>query len=93
MLLTKASREILSYRRVKRDSDRQTAIWAREGFEEIGEDGGMLWEIYRGFREGQIILAARIAPDGMSVWVKIGNPVRRSRSNRPVALPSQEIEE
>lgn len=92
MKLTKGSKEILSYRRIKRDSDRQTAKWALEGFEEIGEGGGQLWEIYRGFREGQIILAARIAPDGMSVWVKIGNPVRSQRVPGPSPSETEEIE-
>jgi len=48
---------------------RQT--WLDEGFEEVGERGGKLWEIYRGFRHGQKIRQVRIDPDGMSLWVRI----------------------
>jgi len=62
MLVT--SRKALAYRRAKRD-------WIRAGYEEVGEDGGQLWEIYRGFRQGQKIQDVRIAPDGMSLFVKI----------------------
>jgi len=42
-----------------------------DGYEEIGEGGGRLWEIYRGARVGQRITDAVVAPDGMSVYVKI----------------------
>lgn len=67
MIVTQRVYEILFYRRtVKR--------WRAEGFEDLGERGGMLWEIYRGRRVGQIIKEARIAPDGMSVFVRIGRP-------------------
>lgn len=63
MLVTKLTREVLKYRRFK-------ARWIEEGYEEIGENGGRLWEIYRGRRMGQKIRDARIAPDGMTVFVK-----------------------
>jgi hypothetical protein len=66
MLVTDLTRSRLHFRRTVRR-------WRAEGFEEIGEGGGRLWEIYRGGRMGQRITAARVAPDGMSVYVKIGS--------------------
>lgn len=44
----------------------------RDGYEEVGEGGGKLWEIYRGHRLGHKILDAVISPNGMSIYVKIG---------------------
>jgi len=41
------------------------------GYEEVGEGGGKLWEIYRGGRVGAKIVDAIVAPHGMSVYVKI----------------------
>jgi len=64
MLVTKFTRDALNYRRT-------TKKWEAEGFEDLGESGGKLGEIYRGGRYTQRITEARIAPDGMSVWVKI----------------------
>jgi len=64
MKFTELTKQILNYRRtVKR--------WKSEGFEDLGERGGSLWEIYRGGRRGQVIHEARIAPDGMSVFVRV----------------------
>lgn len=62
--VTERTKRILHYRRI-------TKKWAAEGFEDLGENGGKLWEIYRGGRKGQHITEARVAPDGMSVWVKV----------------------
>jgi hypothetical protein len=47
------------------------------GFEEVGEGGGRLWELYRGARIGFKITDVRIAPEGRSVFVKItdANPM------------------
>jgi hypothetical protein len=42
-----------------------------DGWEEVGERGGNLWELYRGFRYNCRIVDARITPDGMSLLVKI----------------------
>ena len=67
MLVNERTIRALEYRRTV---DR----WLKEGFEEVGESGGKLWEIYRGWRVGKIIKAVRIAPDGMSIFVKIGPP-------------------
>jgi len=64
MTVTEMTRRALHYRKtVKR--------WRMEGFEEVDEGGGMLWELHRGRRYDHIITAARIAPDGKSVFVKI----------------------
>lgn len=43
----------------------------KDGWEEIGEGGGKIWELYRGFRTSHRIVDARIAPDGKSIFVKI----------------------
>ena len=69
MKVTDRTRRVLHYRRtVKR--------WQAEGFEEVGENGGEVWEIHRGCRRGQTIQEARVAPDGMSVFVRIAEDVR-----------------
>lgn len=65
MKVTDLTRRRLHYRRTVRR-------WLAEGFEEVGEGGGELWQIYRGYRVGQTIQEARVAPGGMSVFVKIG---------------------
>jgi len=41
------------------------------GYEEVGENGGKLWEIMRGGRVGSQIVDAVVAPHGLSVYVKI----------------------
>lgn len=48
-----------------------TRLVRDDGWEEIGEGGGKLWELYRGFRTSHRIVDARIAPDGKSIFVKI----------------------
>lgn len=42
-----------------------------KGYEEVGEDGGKLWELYRGYRTAYRITDAIVAPLGRSVFVKI----------------------
>lgn len=64
MKMTEYSKAVLHYRRTVKQ-------WKDEGFEDLGERGGNLWQIYRGSRCGQIIHEARVAPDGMSVFVRI----------------------
>lgn len=44
-----------------------------DGWEEVGEGGGKLWELYRGYRRGHRIVDVRITPDGLSLLVKIVN--------------------
>jgi hypothetical protein len=61
--MTDRTREVLRCRRIRRQL-------AADGFEEIGEGGGKLWELHRGFRIGHIITAVAIAPEGKSVFVK-----------------------
>ena len=62
--LSERSKQILGNRRFHRD------MTAR-GYEEVGERGGRLWEIYRGGRVGSRIIDAVVAPNGMSVYVRI----------------------
>ncbi len=49
----------------------ENATLRAEGWEEVGEGGGKLWELYRGFRTSHRIVDARITPDGLSLLVKI----------------------
>lgn len=53
--------------RIRRERRRLFAL----GYEEVGDNGGMLWEIHRGGRMGQRITDAVVGPDGLSVFVKI----------------------
>lgn len=64
MKVTYRTRQILKNRRFDRD------MTAR-GYEEVGERGGKLWELYRGSRVGHHIVDAVVAPHGLSVYVKI----------------------
>lgn len=41
------------------------------GYEEIGEGGGRLWDLYRGVRYDCRIVDAVVAPEGKTVFVKI----------------------
>lgn len=40
------------------------------GYEEVGEGGGRLWELHRGWRQNHIITDVTIAPDGKSLFIK-----------------------
>jgi hypothetical protein len=42
-----------------------------EGWEEIDDRGGPLWELYRGGRIGHVITEVMIAPEGRSLFVKV----------------------
>lgn len=64
MKVTAFTRETLRCRRSRR------ALLAA-GFEEIGENGGRLWQLYRGARQDHRIVAVVIAPEGKSLFVKI----------------------
>lgn len=64
MKVTDHTRQLLKRGRWHRDL-------IRRGYEQIGERGGKLWELYRGYRQGQRIVDVEIDPDGMSLWVKI----------------------
>jgi hypothetical protein len=67
MLVTDRTRETLRCRRIRRDL-------IAAGFEEIGEDGGHLWELHRelhrGFGPDHMITAVAIAPEGKSLFIK-----------------------
>jgi hypothetical protein len=62
--LTALSRDALRTRRFHR---KMTAL----GYEEVGENGGRLWEIRRGWRVGSRIVDAVVAPHGLSIYVRI----------------------
>jgi hypothetical protein len=62
--VTDLTKRVLHYRRIVKE-------WRKEGYEQVGERGGNLWQLYRGARVGKKIVDVRIAPDGLSVFVKI----------------------
>lgn len=51
-----------------------------EGYEEVGEGGGRLWELYRGCRIGYIITDVVIGPDGLSLLIKTRDTVPSERA-------------
>jgi hypothetical protein len=63
MRVTDRTRETLRCRRIRRDL-------IADGFEEIGEGGGHLWQLHRGFGTDHAITAVAIGPEGMSVFIK-----------------------
>ncbi len=63
MRITDRTRETLRCKRIRRDL-------IAAGFEEIGEGGGNLWQLHRGFGTDHVITAVAIAPEGRSVFVK-----------------------
>jgi hypothetical protein len=63
MLVTDRTKEYLRCRRIRRKL-------LAEGFEEVSEGGGNLWELHRGYRTDRILTDAVIAPEGKSVFVK-----------------------
>lgn len=64
MLVTELTRRRLAYVRMYHDL-------IPKGWEEVGERGGKLWEMYRGYRTDQCIVDVKIAPGGKSLFVKI----------------------
>lgn len=75
MKVTQLTKDALSSRRQGR------ALLAR-GYEYVGEGGGRLWELERGFRIGWVIKDAIIAVHGKGVYVKIV-PGERLMAARP----------
>lgn len=63
MVVTALTKEALRCRRIRRQL-------IGDGFEEIGENGGNLWELRRGGRVGQTISEVKIAPEGTSLFIK-----------------------
>jgi hypothetical protein len=47
----------------------------RAGWEYVGEGGGKLWELERGYRIGYQIVDVRIAATGRGLWVRIEDKV------------------
>lgn len=64
MKVTQITKDALSARRQRREL---LAV----GYEEVGEGGGRLWEIYRGGRVGHKIRDVVIGKHGMSIYVRI----------------------
>lgn len=64
MKVTSFTRKALAVRREERSM-------LRAGWERVGEGGGRLWELVRGGRFGSRIVDARVAEDGVSLWVRI----------------------
>jgi hypothetical protein len=64
MRVTEQTKHLLALRRWRRN------IIAR-GYEEIGEHGGNLWQLYRGARWDHVITHVAIDPSRKSIWVKI----------------------
>ena len=64
MKVTDLTRDTLRLRRSKR------GLLSR-GYEEVGENGGRLWELHRGSRQHMRIVDAVVALDGKSVFVKV----------------------
>jgi hypothetical protein len=64
MIGTQWMKDSLAARREARDM-------TKAGWEWIGEGGGKLWELYRGWRTDQHIVDAKVSYSGLGVWVKI----------------------
>lgn len=63
MRVTDFTRQVLHARRARRDLK-------RDGWEEIDERGGRLWELHRGGRIGHIITDVCVGPTGTTLWIK-----------------------
>ncbi len=60
--------------RARLANQREERDMKKAGYEYLGEGGGLIWQIHRGSRLGQIILDAKISNNRRFVWIKIGNP-------------------
>ena len=63
MKVTDFTRKALAVRRDKRDR-------LRNGWEFVGEGGGKLWELNRGYRLRHSIVEVAISACGKGVWIK-----------------------
>lgn len=63
MKVNNFTREALKIRRDKRDMP-------KDGWEYVGERGGSMWELHRGWRYDQHIVDVRIAACGKALWIK-----------------------
>lgn len=64
MINTQWQKDVLAMRRETRAMD-------KAGWEYLGEGGGRIWELTRGWRWDHHIVAAKVALDGKGVWVKV----------------------
>jgi hypothetical protein len=64
MINTIWQKEVLAHRRESRDMQ-------KAGYELVGEGGGLLWQLYRGWRTRHRIVDVKIARDGRSLWCLI----------------------
>lgn len=64
MLVNERTRKVLAIRRQRRDL-------LAAGYEEVGENGGKLWELERGGRYDQRIVDAVVSAGDKSVFVKV----------------------
>jgi hypothetical protein len=63
MDVTDRTKEALRCRRIRRGL-------IADGFEEIGANGGHLWELHRDIKRDHAIMAVAIAPEGKSLFIK-----------------------
>lgn len=73
MKVTGLTKRALAVRRELRDLP-------KAGWERVGEGGGRLWELVRGSRIGYQITETRISADGVSVWVRVVDPLNGLRN-------------
>lgn len=63
--------KVTGFTRMAMLNRRFTRNMVNAGWEAVGENGGKLWELYRGYRTDHRIVGVVIAPDGKSLWVRI----------------------
>ncbi len=66
------TRRALAVRRRAREFSKERASMLKDGWELVDDRGGNLWSLNRGSRMGMEIKRVRIAADGQSLWVQIG---------------------
>lgn len=64
MLNTEWQKSARRYRTEKRDME-------RDGWEYVGENGGLLWELHRGYRQNKEIVGVKVAYGGKALWIKV----------------------
>lgn len=72
MKVTTWTRKALAVRRRERALTAEKRDLPKEGWERVDDRGGQLWSLNRGARIGMAIREVRIAADGQSLWVKVG---------------------
>lgn len=66
MMVTPLTKEILRCRRERRRL-------ASDGWQEVNENGGILWQLNRGTRLGHVITDVQIAPERRTIFIKTAN--------------------